>query len=240
MRDTLYARLEREGLPLARDTYDAAAPYVAEQLGYEVTRELFGTESDGPPPSQGRPAAAGRAPARARGRQPAGSDHGRGGGPGFRPGSLSPLSRAGAPSPRCPARPRSPPRSVPPQLSTSRRTIASPSPEPLVVVENRGSKIRGSSSAGIPAPSSPPGCSPGATVTSTSRAPALRAFSSRFTITSFTSSARAAPVAPGFGGEPDLVAFLGQRGRAAPPRPPRRPGRSGPAAGDRPPARRSG
>ena len=30
MRDTLYARLEREGVPLARDSYDAAAPYVAE------------------------------------------------------------------------------------------------------------------------------------------------------------------------------------------------------------------
>lgn len=45
MRDTLYARLVGEGVPLARDTYDAAAPYVAEQLGYEVTRELFGTES---------------------------------------------------------------------------------------------------------------------------------------------------------------------------------------------------
>jgi hypothetical protein len=45
MRDTLYARLEHEGVPLARETYDDAAPYVAEQLGYEVTRELFGTES---------------------------------------------------------------------------------------------------------------------------------------------------------------------------------------------------
>ena len=32
-------------MPLSRDTYDAAAPYVAEQLGYEMTRELFGTES---------------------------------------------------------------------------------------------------------------------------------------------------------------------------------------------------
>jgi hypothetical protein len=45
MRDTLYSRLASEGVPLSRDTYDAAAPYVAEQLGYEVTRELFGTES---------------------------------------------------------------------------------------------------------------------------------------------------------------------------------------------------
>ena len=45
MRDTLYSRLASEGVPLSRDTYDAAAPYVAEQLGYEMTRELFGTES---------------------------------------------------------------------------------------------------------------------------------------------------------------------------------------------------
>jgi carboxyl-terminal processing protease len=45
MRDSLYARLQLEGVPLARETYDDAAPYVAEQLGYEVTRERFGTES---------------------------------------------------------------------------------------------------------------------------------------------------------------------------------------------------
>jgi hypothetical protein len=45
MRDSLYTRLEREGVPLTRETYDAAAPYVGEQLGYEVTREVFGTES---------------------------------------------------------------------------------------------------------------------------------------------------------------------------------------------------
>ena len=45
MRDSLYARLEHEGVPLTRETYDAAAPYVGEQLGYEVTREVFGTES---------------------------------------------------------------------------------------------------------------------------------------------------------------------------------------------------
>ena len=44
----------------------------------------------------------------------------------------------------------------PPQLSTSRFTIASPSPDPLVVVENRGSKIRGSSSGGIPVRRPPP------------------------------------------------------------------------------------
>jgi carboxyl-terminal processing protease len=45
MRDSLYARLQLEGVPLARETYDDAAPYVAEQLGYEVTRERLGTES---------------------------------------------------------------------------------------------------------------------------------------------------------------------------------------------------
>jgi hypothetical protein len=45
MRDTLYSRLASEGVPLSRDTYDAAVPYVAEQLGYEMTRELFGAES---------------------------------------------------------------------------------------------------------------------------------------------------------------------------------------------------
>jgi carboxyl-terminal processing protease len=45
MRDTLYARLQQDGVPLTREAYDDAAPYVSEQLGYEVTRELFGTES---------------------------------------------------------------------------------------------------------------------------------------------------------------------------------------------------
>ena len=61
----------------------------------------------------------------------------------------------------------------PPQPSTSRRTIASPSPDPLVVVEKRGSKIRGSSSGGIPAPSSITSSRPGPTVTSTTCAPAV-------------------------------------------------------------------
>src|SRR5213596_564853 len=39
---------------------------------------------------------------------------------------------------------------VPPQLSTSRRAMASPRPDPLEVVENAGSKTRGSTSGAIP------------------------------------------------------------------------------------------
>ena len=45
MRDSLYQRLDEEGLALPRETYDEAASYVNEQLGNEVARELFGTES---------------------------------------------------------------------------------------------------------------------------------------------------------------------------------------------------
>ncbi|MBA3556384.1 MAG: hypothetical protein H0W29_16750, partial [Gemmatimonadales bacterium] len=45
MRDTLFERVMEEGLPLPRETYDEAAFYVDEQLGYEIARELFGTES---------------------------------------------------------------------------------------------------------------------------------------------------------------------------------------------------
>lgn len=45
MRDTLYHRLEEEGLALPRDTYDEASSYVNESLGNEIARELFGTES---------------------------------------------------------------------------------------------------------------------------------------------------------------------------------------------------
>ncbi len=83
------------------------------------------------------------------------------------------------------------------QLSTSRLTMASPSPEPLVVVENRGSKILGSRSGAIPDPSSDTRIRPGPTRTSTRVAPAMRAFSSRFITASFTSSVRAAPTACG-------------------------------------------
>jgi predicted transcriptional regulator len=45
MREELYARLVEEGVSLNPETYADAAPYVADQLGYEIARELFGTES---------------------------------------------------------------------------------------------------------------------------------------------------------------------------------------------------
>ncbi|MEO7987229.1 MAG: S41 family peptidase [Gemmatimonadales bacterium] len=45
MRDSLYARLEEGGIPLDRATYDGAEDYIEEQLGCEIAREMFGTES---------------------------------------------------------------------------------------------------------------------------------------------------------------------------------------------------
>jgi carboxyl-terminal processing protease len=45
LRDSLYHRLDEEGLDLPRETYDEAATYVNEQLGNEIARELFGAES---------------------------------------------------------------------------------------------------------------------------------------------------------------------------------------------------
>jgi hypothetical protein len=45
MREGLYTRLMEEGVTLNLETYEDAAPYVADQLGYEIARELFGTES---------------------------------------------------------------------------------------------------------------------------------------------------------------------------------------------------
>ena len=45
MRDVLYDRLLDEGVSLSRETYEDASAYVADQLGYEIARELFGTES---------------------------------------------------------------------------------------------------------------------------------------------------------------------------------------------------
>ena len=45
MREELYARLVEEGVSLSPETYADAAPYVADQLGYEIARELFGIES---------------------------------------------------------------------------------------------------------------------------------------------------------------------------------------------------
>jgi hypothetical protein len=45
MRDSLYQRLGDDGLLVERATYDSAGSYVDEQLGNEIARELFGTES---------------------------------------------------------------------------------------------------------------------------------------------------------------------------------------------------
>jgi carboxyl-terminal processing protease len=45
MRSGLYSRLQEEGVALSPETYEDAAQYVADQLGYEITREMFGTES---------------------------------------------------------------------------------------------------------------------------------------------------------------------------------------------------
>src|SRR5258708_22909827 len=87
---------------------------------------------------------------------------------------------------------------VPPQLSTKRRAIARPSPEPLDVVENAGSNTRGRASGGMPRPLSVTVTRPAsaATRTTTSWASAWRAFSSRLTRTSFTSWRRPSTDAP--------------------------------------------
>ncbi|MGH7526578.1 MAG: S41 family peptidase, partial [Gemmatimonadales bacterium] len=45
MREGLYQRIEQEGVALSPETFQDASSYVDEQLGYEITRELFGTES---------------------------------------------------------------------------------------------------------------------------------------------------------------------------------------------------
>jgi len=45
MREGLYLRLLEEGVSLSLETYEEASGYVADQLGYEIARELFGTES---------------------------------------------------------------------------------------------------------------------------------------------------------------------------------------------------
>jgi carboxyl-terminal processing protease len=45
MREGLYARLLEAGVSLTPETYEEASAYVADQLGYEIARELFGTES---------------------------------------------------------------------------------------------------------------------------------------------------------------------------------------------------
>jgi carboxyl-terminal processing protease len=42
MRDELFERLLMTGIEMSRDKYDAASGYVDEQLGYEITRGVFG------------------------------------------------------------------------------------------------------------------------------------------------------------------------------------------------------
>lgn len=44
-RDSLFARLEEAGVHLDRGTYDLAGSYITDQLGTELTRAFFGTES---------------------------------------------------------------------------------------------------------------------------------------------------------------------------------------------------
>jgi carboxyl-terminal processing protease len=46
MRDELYERLQVSGLDLPSDTYEAASGYVDEQLGYEITRVVFGSVAE--------------------------------------------------------------------------------------------------------------------------------------------------------------------------------------------------
>jgi hypothetical protein len=45
MREGLYLRLQAEEVSIGQETYEDASAYVADQLGYEIARELFGTES---------------------------------------------------------------------------------------------------------------------------------------------------------------------------------------------------
>ncbi len=46
MRNEVFARLEQIGLELSRTTFDNASAYIDEQLGYEITRELFGPAAE--------------------------------------------------------------------------------------------------------------------------------------------------------------------------------------------------
>ena len=45
MREGLYTRLVESGVSLSPETFEEASGYVSDQLGYEIARELFGTES---------------------------------------------------------------------------------------------------------------------------------------------------------------------------------------------------
>jgi hypothetical protein len=42
MRDQVYDRLQQIGIELPRTTFDNASSYIDEQLGYEISRALFG------------------------------------------------------------------------------------------------------------------------------------------------------------------------------------------------------
>ena len=44
-RDSLFARMEEAGVHLDRATYDLAGDFVEEQLGNELTRAFFGSDS---------------------------------------------------------------------------------------------------------------------------------------------------------------------------------------------------
>ena len=46
MRDQVYQRLQLVGVELPRTTFDNASAYIDEQLGYEITRELFGPAAE--------------------------------------------------------------------------------------------------------------------------------------------------------------------------------------------------
>ena len=46
MREQVYERLQQIGLEVPRTTFDNASVYVDEQLGYEITRELFGPAAE--------------------------------------------------------------------------------------------------------------------------------------------------------------------------------------------------
>jgi carboxyl-terminal processing protease len=46
MREDVYQRLQQIGLEVPRTTFDNASAYVDEQLGYEITRELFGAAAE--------------------------------------------------------------------------------------------------------------------------------------------------------------------------------------------------
>jgi carboxyl-terminal processing protease len=46
MRSQLYDRLQQVGLDLARSTFDNASPYVDDQLGYEISRTVFGPAAE--------------------------------------------------------------------------------------------------------------------------------------------------------------------------------------------------